>query len=74
MTDFWALSSTFKKKFFDLSTPSMRNVDDGENKTEKENRENNVVYSCQQTARTPTACAKNLLLMVKWDFIKASTL
>ena len=34
-------------KFFDLSTPSMRNVDDGENKTEKENRENNVVYSCQ---------------------------
>ena len=33
-------------KFFDSSTPSMRKVDDGEKKKEKEKRkENNDVYS-----------------------------
>ena len=34
-------------KFFDLSTPSMRKVDDGEEEKEKKKkkRENNILYS-----------------------------
>ena len=49
--DFLTLQSTLANKVFDPSTPSMRKVDDGEKETkEKEERENNVVYSCHLTS------------------------
>ena len=42
---FWRSGQLSLNKFFDPSTPSMRKVDDGEEKRKEKKKENNGVFS-----------------------------